>query len=506
MAFPQQDPMGDAIRLMSIVQQMKAQRQQTAQQHLENALSIAQPGTTFQQLGLSEKDLKRALGRAPKPDEIAKALTPQEVMRKQQLNLLQNATPEQLNVLSATSLATGAGAPAGLYTQQGFADTAGANAAAAKTQRKINESTSGTKVKTAQISAGNELKTQQTVSQAIDEGMKAWTSEFTGQQKSLIGQKTLFGQTGQEFTEQNVGSMLKTQIQREALKSVVDPTHPANKFWRQIGMDPAAGVAMIGLGAQSLIDTRLRLLATLQANQSERETAIQKADAEVAAEMGKKFGISAHSALREMNNLDAGKPPTTPFGAAFQQGLLMNYKATLNEAAIKGDPVISQLQALSQGALKLAGKNDELKNYTAVVNREAAETILRQRGIEPPLDPQGRETYNQAVQQITNQLSTFDKKGKHWWSDFGFIPNGAGSQSLAIPQGMAIPGAQQSSTAGAKPDTLDMSNVPPQQQAAMEGFIKALLNLQPGTAPAQQPAPNVPAAPQLGVPGLNPQK
>lgn len=514
MAFPNQDPMAGAIQLMQLIQGIKARQQQTAQQHLENSLTLAQPGTTFGQLGLSEKDLKRALGRAPKPDEIAKVLTPDEVMRKQQLDLLQHATPEQLNVLSATSLATKAGAPAGLYTQQGFADTAGANAAEAKTQRKISESTGTTKVKTAQVSAQNQLKTQQTIGQAIDEGIKAWGSDLTGKQKSLIGQKTLFGQTGQEFTEQNVSSMLKAQIQREALKSTVDPSHPANKFWRELGMDPAAGIAMLGMGGESLINARLQMLTSLSINRQERETALQKADAEVAADIGKKFGVPAHTVMRELNNMDAGKPPTTGLGQALRQSMVMNYNAILTEGAIKNNPKVQELEGMTALFQKFGDNPDVLKMGAKAYAQKYAEGVAASLGnrlstsddpkdqlwgaaLQHPeniKDPTLGQKRQQFVDSIANTVGTYTDLPRSGL--FSWLPDKFGFSAGGVPQQQSNNGTPQQ----------QQNAITPAQNAAKEGFIKALLNLQPGSTSTAPTAPNVPPAPQLGVPGLNPQK
>lgn len=462
------DPAAQALQILALLSNIKGQNQDIAQQRLKNALDIAQPGTTFGQLGLGDKDLKRTLGRVPKGDEVAKVLTPEYVMQQRQLDLLSNAPPDLVNTLAATTLFTKAGAPSAVYTAKGGVDVGKANEAAAGTRRAIEEGTSKAQIAKATSEAQAGAAQAGLVADAVNEGVKAW-SKFSPMSKSLIGQKAALGTTESETIGSEVSTQLKTALQREALKATVDPSHPANALFKSLGIAPQAGIAFLGMGAEQLLNVRAELFLRLSTAEAEKETALQKADAEVAGEMGKKLGVSASSVMREFKNLEAGKAPNSDLGKAIQAGIGAVRDASIAKAIEEGDPTVQALSALQQGALKLGEDPKLLEVYSKAINRRTAEMMLRQRGVERPLDPQQLSLYNKTADDLAKTLSTFTSSGAMWWKRVNFLAPSTQN-----------PVQSQNDQPIKQPNT---SQLTPEAEKAAQDFMKALGVVTQGTQP-----------------------
>jgi hypothetical protein len=438
MAWGQDNSAQNALAILQMLQQMKQQKLQQAQLRLENLLNAAPAGTTFGQLGLGEKDLKRVLGRVPAPNEVAKVLTPDEIMRKARIDFLNHAPSDVINSLAMTTEATKAGAPSAVYTRKGFQDVGKFNESEAATSRQISESTSSERVKQAQLGAKNSTVSTQLLGDQIDAAFESWKGLDKATQ-TQIAQKNVLGQTAAEAQANEVSQNLKTQIQKTALKAVVNPDPSMQRFWSSLGISPASGIALLGLGGEGLLNARAQMLASLAVGNKEAENLILRSDLSVSAELAKKFGVSSSAMLGQMRMLEQGKEPTSDLGKGIQAGLRMSMDAAVADAAQKGDPEYNRLIEMMQAATKFTDNPSMLQNYMQLINRQKAIITMHQKGVSRSVTDKFQQAqYDATVDQLAKSYGLSFKKKSFWSGLFSNI-TGSGQVSLTPPGGTMLP-------------------------------------------------------------------
>lgn len=479
-----------AIELMQLMNQQAAQANAKAQSQLAANLEIAQPGETFGQLGLSPRVLKRALGRVPKSTELVKDLTAKDVLDQKVQAYLASAPPDEIDALAATKAATEAGAPTGLYTGKGIATGAKANEVQATTALETAKGVQKSQIAGAIAQSQAQASQNQTLADAVDAGRKAWTGLSSDTQKA-IGFKTLFGTTAEQFQNGEVSAALDTAMKREALKATADPNHPLNKFFRQSGIDPAAGIGALGMGAGQLLAQYMERVTRFTVANVERETALEKGNVDAATDVAKKFGVSTSEVLKQWDMINSGKTPTTTFGKALQQGILMNIQAGVVDAATKGDPDAQRLAKVLDVVPKLANDPTALKQYDAAARTQEAKLLIKLQGIPTPAptDAKGTELYNEAVSQMSTMLSSFGTDailgifGKSIQFNQPPAVQGAGAQDATAAPGLINPAPPTApGAAPAVPGAGSAGGLTPQQQAAAKQLFDVL-----GLSPTGQP-------------------
>lgn len=495
--------MPNILDILKYIQQRHLIQQQEAQSQLQQGLAAATPGETYGQLGLSPDILKKALGRVPTSDEIARPMTAKDVMDKKVQVFLSTADPGVIQSLAATSAATAAGAPSALYTPTGIATGAKTNEVEANTALATAKGTQKSKIAAAIAASSAQASQNQTLASAVEAGRKAFVT-LGPDVKSAYGLKTLFGQTPEQLQNGEVSAALDTIEKREALKATADPNHPLNQFFRSIGVDPAAGMGLLGMGAGQLLVSRIDMLSRLSIIGAEKESALEKGNIDAATDVAKKFGVSVNEVLNQWNMINNGKQPNTTLGRALQQGMIMNMQAGIVDAASKGDPDAVRVSQIAAAIPKLANDPTALKEMDASLRTNTAKLLLKLRGVPTPSpdDAAAMDKYNRAVQALTTMMSSFGTEsligpiGKNiQFNQAPISPNVPADQTggLLAPGGTGLlgaPGAPSGSANIAQPGpATGGGGLTPQQQQAAQQLI-SILGLPPNgqpLAPSPQP-------------------
>lgn len=492
--------MPNILDILRYIQQRHLIQQQQAQSQFQQSLAGATPGETYGQLGLSPDILKKALGRVPTSDEIARPMTAKDVMDKKVQEMLSTASPDLIKTLATTTAATQAGAPSALYTPTGVTTSAKTNEVEAGTSLAIAQGTQKSKLQAAIYGSQAQAAQNQTLADAVAAGGKAFVNLPT-EVKGTYGLKTLFGQTPEQLQNGEVSAALDTIEKREALKATADPNHPLNQFFRSIGVDPAAGMGLLGMGAGQLLVSRIDMLSRLSIIGAEKESALEKGNIDAATDVAKKFGVSVNEVLNQWNMINQGKQPNTTLGRALQQGMIMNMQAGIVDAASKGDPDAARIAQMAAAVPKLANDPTALKEMDSALRTNTAKLLLKLRGVPTPSpdDAAGMDKYNRLVQALTTTLSSFGTSG--WISkDINFQPaptaptvpaDQTGTGLLTPPGGALAPQATPTGSANiAQPGaTPGASGLTPQQQAAAQQLmsILGLQNFNQPAVPTPQP-------------------
>ena len=167
----------------------------------DNLLTLAQPGQTAQEAGLTGKVGKRALGRDVNPTDIVKPDTADTLMDRK-VKQFMSADPTTRQQLAADPSFNMPEVVS--YFRTKYLGTPGATTATGLV----------TEMQGGEVAATNKLKALQATGQAIDSGIQAWhgASQIT---KGDLGSQLLFGTTPTALEAQHNSDELKGLISHQ---------------------------------------------------------------------------------------------------------------------------------------------------------------------------------------------------------------------------------------------------------------------------------------------------
>lgn len=394
--FPQSQPFVDRIApLIQLVQMIQQQRSQQA----GNLIGTKPKGSTVAQIGLTQEQQKARFGKVLQPTDVVEQPTAEDLANQHAMDFIQHADPATLDAISASYISRMAGVPQ-ITTSKGLASQAQAS--------QINSATGVTEAQTKQTVAQNQ---QQLVGTAL-QSLQNWKPEL----RTAYAEKSVLGTTQAGQAADLGADMVKTEVQRSILSAAANPKSDLNVALKKYtGVGLGGAMAAAGLGLTSLLTQIADINVRLAVAGIEKETAMDKADANWAEDVAKSLGgtASPRAVLNWKRWRETGADPgKLPAGVSPALAATLNtaqdagYKAYVTTAAQKGDVEAQTMLTLIQAAQRVGDPNT-LKAISQLANTYMARIVADQQVGPRPNDSAGGLQWDNIVQGIASRMPSF---------------------------------------------------------------------------------------------------
>lgn len=325
----------NSARIQQLLQGLQADEDRRKQQTLD-LIANSLPGQTVEQLGITPQRFKLAFGRDPRPGEVIKPQTSQNLIEQKTVQWLGQAPSDIVNALAASAATRQATGQTGLTTPTALGTRTRTAETAAQTEN--------IGAQAGQVQAGTTLRSMQSISDMVDEGIAA-AKKFTPQQRAIIGQQAAYGTTGIQAESKEYEAALSTELRRQALMFTANPdAHPLGHLLKsRLKIDPTAAITAVTMGMDNMLNSVAQMAVYTATGRD--ESSLSKELSQRAGELSKLTGYKLNPADilavwdSRMNGKDPQKNPALkPIDDIMQNTADITARSLLTEAQMKGDP------------------------------------------------------------------------------------------------------------------------------------------------------------------------